>query len=47
MELNYETPNCICVTDFFPNGHVNLNALFHCGLVNPYGGVDLGQHWHK
>ena len=20
-------------------------ALIHCGLVTPYGGIDLGQHW--
>ena len=22
-----------------------LNELTHCGLVTPYGNIDLGQHW--
>ena len=21
--------------------------LTHCGLVKPYGGIDLGQHWFR
>ena len=21
--------------------------LTHCGLVTPYGDIDLGQHWHR
>ena len=24
-----------------------FNSLTHCGLVTPYGGLDLGQHWFR
>ena len=24
-----------------------LRALTHCGLVTPYGNIDLGQHWFR
>ena len=25
--------------------HLSLNVLTHCGLVTPYGNMELGQHW--
>ena len=29
------------------NLHINprLDELTHCGLMTPYGDIDLGQHW--
>ena len=34
---------CIIMLILSPeNKHV---TLIHCGLVTPYGGIDLGQHW--
>ena len=26
---------------------LSYNELVHCGLVTPYGGRDLGQHWFR
>ena len=25
--------------------HAVYHQLTHCGLVTPYGDIDLGQHW--
>ena len=25
----------------------NLRVLTHCGLMTPYGNIELGQHWLK
>ena len=30
---------------WFANVSASLNELTHCGLVTPYGDIDLGQHW--
>ena len=26
---------------------LEVNELTHCGLVMPYGGRDIGQHWFR
>ena len=31
----------------FPTTHLEHHRLTHCGLVMPYGGRDLGQHWFR
>ena len=29
----------------FPATPLRANELTHCGLVMPYGDMELGQHW--
>ena len=31
----------------FENTATGANEFTHCGLVTPYGGMDLGQHWFR
>ena len=31
----------------FPKINAAGQGLTHCGLVTPYGGMDLGQHWFR
>ena len=28
-------------------GQEIFNPSIYCGLVTPYGGIDLGQYWHR
>ena len=30
-----------------PPGVSALRTLTHCGLMTPYGDIDLGQHWFR
>ena len=32
---------------FIQNVNISYNLLTHCGLVTPYGVIDLGQQWFR
>ena len=40
METSWEGRSCIAMRDMQYNF-----MLTHCGLVTPYGDINLGQHW--
>ena len=48
LHLNVETPlSSVCASQTLQFKEItgNASSLIHCGLVMPYGDIDLGQHW--